>query len=74
MGKLEDEINTILVNASHLDSSNPNPDYHKGGICPYKDSFLFCQEGFCEGCMIYTVWKGNKKAREEGLKGRATND
>jgi hypothetical protein len=38
-----------------------NLENHKGGWCPYSKQTLFCQEGMCEGCLIWQKWKEEKK-------------
>lgn len=38
-----------------------NLENHKGGWCPYSKQALFCQEGMCEGCLVYQKWKKEKK-------------
>jgi hypothetical protein len=30
--------------------------YNKGGWCPYGKA-QFCQEGYCDSCEIYRLWK-----------------
>ena len=31
---------------------------HKAHWCPYDG--LFCQEGYCEDCEVYQIWKENR--------------
>jgi hypothetical protein len=32
-----------------------NLENHKGGWCPYSKQSLFCQEGMCEGCLVWPL-------------------
>ena len=62
MSKLESEINEIVAKSEV--SMDTNTEYHKGGTCPYKNSYLLCQEGWCSGCMVYRTWIENKENLE----------
>ena len=62
MGKLEDELNAILAGTHNVEGlGNTNSEYRKGGVCPYNDNFLFCQEGMCSECEIYSKWEREHK-------------
>ena len=43
---------------------------NKGLICPYEP--IICQEGFCQGCMIYLSRKSNLLLQQN--KSRKTNE
>jgi len=38
-------------------TTEPNLENHKGNPCPYVKGFVFCQEGFCSGCVLYRDWQ-----------------
>ena len=45
-----------------------NLEKHKGGWCPYSYQSLFCQEGMCEGCLIWKKFKKSKNGTEKSTR------